>query len=80
MANGINPNVVRQSKHEESVRSIEMFFNGFPTIVHMERFPNLKELKVIAQELYSISGLDTCVNLEELWVAECKLTVSISTS
>lgn len=53
-----------------------MFFNGYPQILHIDKFPNLTELKIIAQELTTISGLETCLNLTELWVAECKLTVS----
>lgn len=62
-------------KHDETIKSIEMFFNGMPAIVHMDKFPGLKELKIIAQELHLISGLDSCVNLNELWIAECKLNV-----
>lgn len=53
-----------------------MFFNGFPYIIHMDKFPNLTELKIIAQDLTTISGLETCLNLNELWIAECKISVS----
>ena len=42
----------------------------------MEKFPNLTELKIIAQELNSMNGLETCLSLNELWIAECNLTVS----
>ncbi len=41
----------------------------------MEKFPNLTTLKIIAQDLTFITGLDSCTNLNELWLAECKITV-----
>lgn len=53
-----------------------MFFNGYPQILHIDKFPNLTELKIIDQELSTITGLETCLNLAELWIAECKLNVN----
>ena len=41
----------------------------------MDKFPNLTTLKIIAQDLTFITGLDSCANLDELWLAECKITV-----
>ena len=43
----------------------------------MDRFTNLTRLKIIAQDISEISGLGTSVQLEELWICECKLTVSL---
>ena len=65
------------TKAAEKTVYLEMFFNGFSQIMHLEKFPNLTELKIIAQELSHISGLESCTKLTELWVAECKLIVSI---
>lgn len=55
-----------------------MFFLGFTQILHLEKFPNLTELKIIAQELTHISGLESCSKLSELWIAECKLNVILN--
>lgn len=46
--------------------------------MHLDKFPNLTILKVVAQELKQISGLETCLNLIELWIAECQITVLIT--
>ncbi|CAF0859021.1 unnamed protein product, partial [Brachionus calyciflorus] len=71
--NGINFTELKATKVNDSVRCIEMFFNGFPQIIHMDKFPNLTELKIIDQELTTITGLETCLNLTDLWISECKL-------
>jgi Leucine-rich repeat (LRR) protein len=55
-----------------------MFFLGFPIIAHMDRFINLTKLKIIEQDLSDISGLSSCLLLEELWICECKLTVNLT--
>jgi hypothetical protein len=65
------------SKSAEKTVYLEMFFNGFSQIMHLEKFLNLTELKIIAQELTHINGLESCAKLTELWVAECKLIVKI---
>ncbi len=79
-SNGLNINELKSSpfKTSEHVKYLEMFFVGFPTIMHMDKFPNLTELKIIAQDIVVITGLETCLNLSELWIAECKLKVSYS--
>ena len=79
-ANGLNVNEIKTTpiRFNENVKRIEMFFSGFPTIMHLEKFPNLTILKVVAQELSQISGLETCLNLVELWICECKITVTDS--
>ena len=41
----------------------------------MKPFPNLLKLVIVNQTLERIEGLDTCVNLQELWITECKLKV-----
>ncbi len=76
-ANGLSFAEMKSSKFKvnESVKSLEMFFSGFSTIMHVDKFPNLTELKIVAQELTTITCLETCINLTELWVTECKLTV-----
>jgi hypothetical protein len=78
-ANGLNYADFKSSqfKTNENVKSLEMYFNGFSTICYMDKFPNLNELKIVAQELEHISGLETCLNLNELWIIECKLKVKI---
>jgi hypothetical protein len=78
--NGISQQEFLRSpdKVTSKIHYLEMFFNGFPTIMHMEKFPYLTELKIIAQDLTKISGLDNCFGLSELWIAECKLKVILS--
>uniref|UniRef100_G3U8Y1 Leucine rich repeat containing 9 n=1 Tax=Loxodonta africana TaxID=9785 RepID=G3U8Y1_LOXAF len=48
-----------------------MFFSGYPRIVGLSLFPNLTSLTIIAQDIKEISGLETCLLLKELWIAEC---------
>ncbi|EPQ12588.1 Leucine-rich repeat-containing protein 9 [Myotis brandtii] len=36
-------------------------------------FPNLTSLTIVAQDIKEISGLETCLQLKELWIAECYL-------
>lgn len=52
-----------------------MFFSGLPRLISMKPFPNLLKLVIVNQTLERIEGLDTCVNLQELWITECKLKV-----
>ncbi|XP_045436000.1 leucine-rich repeat-containing protein 9 isoform X2 [Pipistrellus kuhlii] len=52
---------------------LEMFFSGYPCIVGLSLFPNLTSLTIIAQDIKEISGLETCLQLKELWIAECYL-------
>ena len=55
---------------------LEIFFFGFPRIVGMRHFPNLTYLCVMNQKIEKLSGLETCKNLEELWVCEGVIAVS----
>ncbi len=52
-----------------------MFFSGLPRLISLKPFPNLLKLVIVNQTLERIEGLDTCVNLQELWITECKLKV-----
>ena len=57
---------------------LEMFFSGYPRIVGLSLFPNLTSLTIVAQDIKEISGLETCLQLKELWIAECCIEVSIN--
>lgn len=57
---------------------LEMFFSGYPRIVGLSLFPNLTSLTVVAQDIKEISGLETCLQLKELWIAECCIEVSLN--
>lgn len=60
------------------VEALEMFFSGFPRMVRLSLFPRLLTLTIVGQNVHRIQGLDDCPLLQELWVAECQLTVSFS--
>lgn len=59
------------------ISSLEMFFSGFPRMVGLSFFPGLRQLTIVGQSLKRIEALDCCPHLEELWVAECHLTVRL---
>jgi len=61
------------------VESLEMFFSGLPRLISFKPFPNLLKLVIANQLIERIEGLETCVNLQELWITECKLKVCIHT-
>lgn len=65
----------RNSGIDSNVQTLEMFFSGLPRLINLQPFPNLSKLVIVNQNIERIEGLDTCVNLRELWVTECKLTV-----
>ena len=77
-SNGIDPNtdIDKETSTFPQIEHLEMFFNGFPRIASLNKFPNLKSLMIFGQELKKISGLDTCVNLTELWICECQIEVN----
>lgn len=54
-----------------------MFFSGFPRMVGLSFFPALRQLTIVGQSIKRIEALDCCPLLEELWVAECHLTVRL---
>lgn len=57
---------------------LEMFFSGYPRILGLSLFPNLTSLTIVAQDIKEISGLETCLRLKELWIAECYIEVSLN--
>uniref|UniRef100_A0A2K5C019 Leucine rich repeat containing 9 n=1 Tax=Aotus nancymaae TaxID=37293 RepID=A0A2K5C019_AOTNA len=69
LCNGLSYEMVGQEGSDTS--KLEMFFSGYPCIVGLSLFPNLTSLTIVAQDIKEISGLETCLQLEELWIAEC---------
>ncbi|ELK09830.1 Leucine-rich repeat-containing protein 9 [Pteropus alecto] len=71
LCNGLSYEMVGQEGSDTS--KLEMFFSGYPRIVGLSLFPNLTSLTIVAQDIKQISGLETCAQLKELWIAECCL-------
>ncbi|XP_036887666.1 leucine-rich repeat-containing protein 9 [Sturnira hondurensis] len=71
LCNGLSYEMVVQEGSNTS--KLEMFFSGYPHMVGLSLFPNLTSLTIIAQDIKEISGLETCLQLRELWIAECCL-------
>ncbi|KAH0517179.1 Leucine-rich repeat-containing protein 9 [Microtus ochrogaster] len=69
LCNGLSYEMVGQEGSDTS--KLEMFFSGYPRIVGLSLFPNLSSLTIVAQDIREISGLETCLQLKELWIAEC---------
>ncbi|XP_064148616.1 leucine-rich repeat-containing protein 9 [Loxodonta africana] len=69
LCNGLSYEMVGQEGSDTT--KLEMFFSGYPRIVGLSLFPNLTSLTIIAQDIKEISGLETCLLLKELWIAEC---------
>ncbi|XP_030880362.1 leucine-rich repeat-containing protein 9 [Leptonychotes weddellii] len=69
LCNGLSYEMVGQEGSDTS--KLEMFFSGYPCIVGLSLFPNLTSLTIVAQDIKEISGLETCLRLKELWIAEC---------
>ncbi|XP_054827925.1 leucine-rich repeat-containing protein 9 [Eublepharis macularius] len=62
-------------EHEGAeTQTLEMFFSGYPRIVGLSFFPNLTSLTLVRQSIQTISDLENCPLLRELWLAECCLT------
>ncbi|XP_061113948.1 leucine-rich repeat-containing protein 9 [Conger conger] len=72
ISNGISYEKVSQDGSD--IRSLEMFFSGYPRMVGLSLFPRLTELIVVGQSVSHIQGLEFCPLLQELWVVECQLT------
>uniref|UniRef100_A0ABM5FBZ2 Leucine-rich repeat-containing protein 9 n=1 Tax=Pogona vitticeps TaxID=103695 RepID=A0ABM5FBZ2_9SAUR len=70
--NGLSYDRIEQEG--SSVKSLEMFFSGYPRIVGLTHFPSLTRLTLVRQSIQEISDLENCPLLKELWVAECNLT------
>ncbi|XP_070369811.1 leucine-rich repeat-containing protein 9 isoform X3 [Equus asinus] len=71
LCNGLSYEMVGERGSDTS--KLEMFFSGYPCIVGLSLFPNLTSLTIVAQDIKEISGLETCLQLKELWIAECCL-------
>ncbi|XP_070105925.1 leucine-rich repeat-containing protein 9 isoform X5 [Equus caballus] len=71
LCNGLSYEMVGEGGSDTS--KLEMFFSGYPCIVGLSLFPNLTSLTIVAQDIKEISGLETCLQLKELWIAECCL-------
>ncbi|XP_024305335.1 leucine-rich repeat-containing protein 9 isoform X3 [Homo sapiens] len=69
LCNGLSYEMVGQEGSDTS--KLEMFFLGYPRIVGLSLFPNLTSLTIVAQDIKEISGLEPCLQLKELWIAEC---------
>ncbi|MBZ3871661.1 Leucine-rich repeat-containing protein 9 [Sciurus carolinensis] len=69
LCNGLSYEMV--GKEGSNASKLEMFFSGYPHIVGLSLFPNLTSLTIVAQDIKEISGLETCLQLKELWIAEC---------
>ena len=75
MANGVSYDKIAQVG--SNITSLEMFFSGFPRMVGLSFFPRLCRLTIVGQNIKNIEGLECCPLLQELWVVECNLTVSL---
>ncbi|XP_065183310.1 leucine-rich repeat-containing protein 9-like [Sycon ciliatum] len=53
--------------------SLECFFFGVPRMPSMHVFTGLRVLRLVNQTVDIIDGLSECTELEELWIAECKV-------
>jgi hypothetical protein len=60
-----------------AVASLEVFFSGYPRMVGLSLFPKLLQLTIVSQSISHLQGLEGCPLLQELWVAECQLTVCL---
>ena len=76
LSNGINYEKLQKGSGC-NVQTLEMFFSGFPNICGMENFPKLRVLVLVGLDIEHIENLDCLSNLYELWIAECKLSVSM---
>ncbi|XP_073427348.1 leucine-rich repeat-containing protein 9 isoform X2 [Dendrobates tinctorius] len=72
MCNGVNYDRIRQDG--QGMKTLEMFFSGYPKMLGLSYFPNLTNLTIVGQSIEGIYGLESCPLLEELWIAECQLT------
>ncbi|KAM6912256.1 leucine-rich repeat-containing protein 9 [Xenentodon cancila] len=57
-----------------NVRSLEIFFSGFPRMVGLSFFPSLCQLTIVDQSIKNTEGLESCPLLQELWIVQCNLT------
>uniref|UniRef100_A0A3B5A6D4 Leucine-rich repeat-containing protein 9-like n=1 Tax=Stegastes partitus TaxID=144197 RepID=A0A3B5A6D4_9TELE len=57
-----------------NVKTLEIFFSGFPRMVGLSFFPRLCQLTIVDQNIKHIEGLECCPLLQELWIVQCHLT------
>ncbi|XP_028251518.1 leucine-rich repeat-containing protein 9 [Parambassis ranga] len=57
-----------------NIKSLEIFFSGFPRMVGLSFFPKLCQLTIVDQHIKHIEGLECCPVLQELWIIQCHLT------
>ena len=67
----------KMSDDLSAVASLEVFFSGYPRMVGLSLFPKLLQLTIVSQSISHLQGLEGCPLLQELWVAECQLTVCL---
>lgn len=78
--NGVNYNRLTNGEENggKKVEQIEIFFAGYPKMLGLHFFPNLRKLTIINQPgLQKLEGLASCPKLTELWVCECDIKVRI---
>ena len=47
---------------------------NFPLIKSLDRFNALTRLRIVAQDIDRIQGLEACTRLQHLWICEAKVT------
>ena len=72
--NGVNYEKLQMGAGS-TVKKLEIFFFGFPRVVCLHHFPNLTSLCVVNQKISRLSGLESCMALQELWVCEGQIEV-----
>uniref|UniRef100_A0A3Q1F6L8 Leucine rich repeat containing 9 n=1 Tax=Acanthochromis polyacanthus TaxID=80966 RepID=A0A3Q1F6L8_9TELE len=72
MVNGVSYEKIAQEGC--NIRSLEIFFSGFPRMVGLSFFPRLCQLTIVDQNIKLIEGLECCPLLQELWIVQCHLT------
>lgn len=58
-------------------KHLDMFFFGCPRIVGLSYFANLRRLCIMNQKIASMVGVGVCHTLEELWICEGDIEVSV---
>ncbi|KAL4237983.1 Leucine-rich repeat-containing protein 9 [Mactra antiquata] len=73
--NGISfMKVINGGEDANRVDLLEVFFLGYPKMVGLNLFPNLRKLVIINQPLLQrIEGLQHIPKLNELWICECDI-------
>ncbi|XP_053406324.1 leucine-rich repeat-containing protein 9-like isoform X5 [Mercenaria mercenaria] len=73
--NGIGYNKITSANdNSNNVDLLEIFFLGYPKMIGLNLFPNLRKLVIINQPaLQKIEGLIHVPKLTELWICECDI-------